>query len=289
MKNRRLFSFLVSLVVIAAFFAACTPAAPATEEPTAEPTAERKVATFIWTQEYDTLNPLYTNMWFVTVLFPIYTCQAWWFDDQNNPVPSLVTEIPSKDNGGISEDGRTITFKLRDDIQWSDATPITSADFKFTYDMVMADGNAVSSRSPFDLTESLETPDERTVVVTFMEPFAPWLARLFAGQTGAPLLPAHILQPVFDENGTIDTAEWNKAPTVGCGPFVFQEWESGSFARFVVNENYWGPGQRLTSFSSALYRMMPRRLQPSKPVTAMWAPSLPCQICQSWKPPGLSS
>lgn len=245
MKNRRLFSFLVSLVVIAAFFAACTPAAPATEEPTAEPTAERKVATFIWTQEYDTLNPLYTNMWFVTVLFPIYTCQAWWFDDQNNPVPSLVTEIPSKDNGGISEDGRTITFKLRDDIQWSDATPITSADFKFTYDMVMADGNAVSSRSPFDLTESLETPDERTVVVTFMEPFAPWLARLFAGQTGAPLLPAHILQPVFDENGTIDTAEWNKAPTVGCGPFVFQEWESGSFARFVVNENYWGPRPKI--------------------------------------------
>jgi peptide/nickel transport system substrate-binding protein len=211
--------------------------APAATEPPAA--AERKVATMIWTQEFDTLNPLYTNMWFVTVLYPIYECQAWWFDDKNEPIPNLVTEIPTKENGGVSEDGRSITLKLRDDIKWSDGTPITSADFKFTYDMTMSDANAVSSRSPFDETESIETPDERTVVVTFKEPYAPWMARLFAGQSGHALIPAHVLQPVFDKDGTLDTAEWNKAPTVGCGPFVFEEWESGSFARFVANENYW--------------------------------------------------
>src|SRR4030066_55018 len=77
------------------------------------------------------------------------------------PIPNLVTEIPSVENGSISEDQRTITLKLRDDIVWSDGTPITSADFKFTYDMLMADGNAVASRSPYDLVESFETPDER--------------------------------------------------------------------------------------------------------------------------------
>lgn len=195
--------------------------------------------TFIWTQEFDTLNPLYTNMWFVSVLWPIYMCQPWWFDDQNNPIPNMVTEIPSTANGGISEDGRTITLKLRDDIVWSDGTPITSADFKFTYDMLMADSNAVASRSPYDLIETLETPDERTVAVTFQEPYAPWLASLFSGIAGITIVPAHILQPVFEAEGTIDTAEWNKSPTVGCGAFVFDEWESGSFARFVANENFW--------------------------------------------------
>ncbi len=84
------------------------------------------------------------------------------------------------------------------------------------------------------LTVRVETPDETTVVVTFKEPFAPWLGTLWHG-----ILPAHVLQPVFDAEGTIDDAEWNSAPTVGCGPYVFQEWESGSFARFVANEKYW--------------------------------------------------
>ena len=252
MKVKRIvwatFSILVLLSMV---LSACVPASKtvvATEavgpavEPTAEPTqppAEKKVVTFIWTQEFDTLNTLYTNMWFVTVLYPIYECQGWWFDDKNEPIPNLVTEIPTLDNGGISADGRTITLKLRDDIKWSDGVPITSADFKFTYDMTMSDKNAVSSRSPFDLVESLTTPDERTVVVTFKEVYAPWMARLFSGQSGQAIIPEHILKPAFDSAGTLDTAEWSKAPTVGCGPFVFAEWQSGSFARFVANDNYW--------------------------------------------------
>jgi peptide/nickel transport system substrate-binding protein len=217
-----------------------TEAPAVTEVPTeAPPAGEKKVVTLIWTQEFDTLNPLYTNMWFVTVLFPVYMCQAWWYDEENNPVPNLVTEIPSTENGGISEDGRTITLKLRDDIVWSDGTPITSADFKFTYDMELADGNAVASRSPYDLIESLETPDERTVVATFPDPYAPWLSSLFSGSAGISIIPAQILQPVFEAEGTIDNADWNLAPTVGCGPFVFDEWQSGSFARFVANDNFW--------------------------------------------------
>jgi peptide/nickel transport system substrate-binding protein len=223
---------LFVLVLTSLVLVGCAP--PAAEEP-----KEAKVATLIWTQEFDTLSPLYTNMWFVTALYPIYGCQAWQFDENNKAFPSLVTEIPSVENGGISADGRTITLKLRDDIVWSDKKPITSADFKFTYEMVMADGNAVSTRAPMDLVETLETPDKRTVVVTFKEPYAPWQSRLFGGINGHTILPAHILQSVFEAEGTLDTAEYNKAPTVGCGPFVFSEWESGSFARFVANDNYW--------------------------------------------------
>ncbi len=208
------------------------PAAQATE---AAPAAEKKVATFIWTQEFDSLNPWYTNMWFSSITQQIWNCWAWDFDDKSNAIPVLVTEIPSKENGGISEDNRTITLKLRDDIAWSDGTPITSKDFVFTHEMVISPQNAVAQTNPDDLMESVTAPDERTVVVTFKEPYAPWLAKLYRG-----LLPEHVLKPVFDKDGSIDQAEWNRAPTVGCGPYVFAEWESGSFTRFVVNENYWG-------------------------------------------------
>ncbi|MBP6786945.1 MAG: peptide ABC transporter substrate-binding protein [Candidatus Promineofilum sp.] len=213
---------------------------PVAEEPVAEePAAEegdRQIATFIWTQEFDTLSPLYTSMWFSTITYSLWNTWAWNFDENLEPIPVLVTEIPSAENGGISEDGRTLTFRLRDDIVWSDGEPITADDFIFTYEMNVAPGNTVSSTYPYDQVETIETPDAQTVVVTFTEPFAPWLATLWHS-----ILPAHVLRPVFEADGTLDEAEWNLAPTVSVGPYRFEEWESGSYARFVKNENWWGP------------------------------------------------
>ena len=208
-------------------------AVPPTEVPTAV-SAEPKVATFIWTQEFDTLSPIYTNMWFSAITFQFSNCYAWDFDDQNAAYPVLVKEMPSAENGGISADGKTITLKLRDDLVWSDGTPLTSADFAFTYQMTVDPKNAVASTYPYDQLEALETPDPQTVVMKFTEPFAPWQGTFWKG-----IVPAHILQPVYDKDGTLDNAEWNRNPTVGCGPFVFKEWESGSFARFVASDNYW--------------------------------------------------
>ena len=206
----------------------------AEEAPAPEESGERKVATFIFTQEFDTLSPLYTGMWFSTITHQIWNAWAWVFDENNDPVPVLVTEIPTTENGGLSEDGTVITFNLRDDITWSDGTPITSDDFVFTYEMIMDPGNTVQSTYPYDSVASVEAPDAQTVVVSFAEPFAPWLATLWHG-----LLPAHVLRPVFETEGTLDEADWNLAPTVGAGPYVFAEWESGSFARFVRNDNYY--------------------------------------------------
>lgn len=207
-----------------------------TEAPTEAPAepAERKVATMIWTEEFDNLNPHYSNMWFAAIVAQMYLVWPWDFDDQNAPHPVLITEMPSADNGGISEDGKTITLTLRDDITWSDGEPLTSADFKFTYDMAIDPNNTVAQVFPYDLLTSVETPDELTVVMNFAEPFAAWAGTMWHG-----ILPAHILQPVFEADGTLDSAEWNRAPTVGVGPYVFAEWESGSFARFVANDNFW--------------------------------------------------
>ena len=52
-------------------------------------------------------------------------------------------------------------------------------------------------------------------------------------------VPKHILEPVFKKDGTIDKADWNRKPTVGFGPFVFKEWQSGSSITFVANPNYY--------------------------------------------------
>ncbi|MGD2039864.1 MAG: peptide ABC transporter substrate-binding protein [Anaerolineae bacterium] len=200
---------------------------------TATPEPVSKIVTFAWTQEPDNLNWVYSNMWFSSILQQLYHCWAWEYDDQNLAFPRLVTEIPSVENGGVSEDGMVITMNLRDDIVWSDGTPITAEDFVFTYEMIVSPNNAVASVYPYDYLASVEAPDERTVVMTFSEPFAPWQTWFWRG-----VMPKHILQPVYEAEGNIDEAEWNLAPTVGCGPFNFAEWESGSYIRFVKNENY---------------------------------------------------
>ncbi len=252
MKHRWLFTLLAVITVLALALTACgtpkveepaaeapaaeAPAAeePAAEAPAAEEVMEPKVVTFAWTQEPDSLSPFYTQMWFSAVMQQLFLCWAWEYDDANLAYPHLVSEMPSVENGGISEDGLTITLHLRDNIVWSDGEPITSTDFKFTYDMVMTDANTVGSQYPYDALVSVEATDPLTVVMTFAEPFAAWEANFWKG-----ILPAHVLQPVFDAEGTIQNADWNLAPTVGCGPYVFSDWESGSYLHFTRNDNYW--------------------------------------------------
>jgi peptide/nickel transport system substrate-binding protein len=225
-----LWTVMASLIILSLLLGGCGAKTPT-------PT---KVVTLIYTQEFDSLIPLYSSMWFSWTTWQMYLHWAWEFDENNEPFPRLVTEIPSLENGGISADGRVITMKLRNDIKWSDKVPVTADDFIFTWEMAVSPKNAVASTYPYDLIESIKAPNPQTVVITFTDPFAPWLATLWHG-----ILPAHILRPVYDAEGTIDNADWLKNPTVGCGPYVFAEWESGSYARFVRNKNYWGKSPKI--------------------------------------------
>lgn len=205
---------------------------------------DRKIVTVIYTQELDNLNPMYTEMWFSGITTDLWLQGMLTFDENLIAVPVLAEEIPSVENGGISADGLTITYKLRPNAVWSDGTALTSADFVFTYEMIISEANTPTSTYPYSpedgIITSVEAPDAQTVVVNFGAPFAPWMTNVFTY-----VLPAHILRPVFEADGTIDNADWNRAPSVGVGPFVFQEWESGSHVLFVRNENYYGEAAKL--------------------------------------------
>lgn len=223
---------------------------PAMEVPTTEaPPAAKTVATITWVEEPDNLNPMYTNMSFSTYLEQVWNSWAVEFDDKGQPYPKLVTGIPSLDNGGISADGKTITMTLRSDVTWSDGVPLTSADFKFTQAMYTNSKNTVSSVYPYDQIESIDTPNDQTVVMHFAAPFAPWLAKLWQG-----ILPSHILQPIFDKDGTLDNATWPKDPSVSLGPYVLDKWESGSYLRFVKNDKYWGTPAKIDEI---FFRIVP--------------------------------
>jgi peptide/nickel transport system substrate-binding protein len=202
--------------------------------------AQDKSIVISFEQEADGLNPMYSTMTFANFTRQLFLAGAWNYDGDLNPNPVLVTEMPSLANGGISEDGTSITLTLRDDIVWSDGEPITAADFVFTYEMYMDPANSPISRDPYDKIESITAVDDTTVEIVFPEPYAPWLGLFLNG-----ILPKHVLGPVFEADGTLDGAEWNRAPYVGNGAFVFDTWETGSFFRFVRNENYYNEPAKL--------------------------------------------
>lgn len=251
---------LLSLVVLASIvLTACggaTPAAqppaateapqvteaPATEAPAQAATeppapAPQGTATITFVQEPDNLNPMYTSMSFSGYLRPFYLKPSWDFNEKGQPVPVLVTEIPSVDNGGVSADGKTITLKLRNDVKWSDGEPLIADDYVFTYNMIMSEKNTPLGRYPYDTyVESVVAQDPTTVVITLKQPFAAWLTSLFYY-----ILPQHVLQPVFDKDGTIDNAAWNRNPVPGLGPFVLDQWETGSHLSFKANPSWIQP------------------------------------------------
>ncbi|MGB0799514.1 MAG: ABC transporter substrate-binding protein, partial [Planktomarina sp.] len=85
-------------------------------------------------------------------------------------VPWLVDEVPTVDNGGVSADLTSITWKLSSGIKWSDGSDFTSADVKFTHDYCTDPDGGCAQVTKFEGVSSIATPDAHTVVITFDQP-----------------------------------------------------------------------------------------------------------------------
>ncbi|HEX2620231.1 MAG TPA: peptide ABC transporter substrate-binding protein [Phototrophicaceae bacterium] len=191
-----------------------------------------KSVTIGWPQEPDSLNPMYTTMTYAGYTISLFYSGAWAVNSDLQPVPVLVSEIPTTENGGISEDGTTFTLKLKDGLTWSDGEALTSADFLFTAEMFQSEKNSPLGRGLYQDMVEVTAPDATTVVVKFANPLAAWLG-LFSF-----VLPEHVFRPVFDADGSLDNAPQNREPTVSSGPYTFTEWNVGNFMSFTANPGY---------------------------------------------------
>jgi peptide/nickel transport system substrate-binding protein len=139
----------------------------------------------------------------------------------------------------VSEDGTVYTFHLRDDMTWSDGTPITSADVMYTWEAIQAGAEgAVDTLLSFVIDPSGETgilnveaPDENTVVVTFAT------AECTALNNAGVLypVPSHVLP---EDVTQLNDAEFNLNPTVGGGVFLFGEYRPGEQVSLVANPEF---------------------------------------------------
>ena len=204
------------------------------------PAAAQDVPTLTvgFAQEPDSMNGFYTSMAFAQWANDLVQASLWDIADTLESVPVLVDEIPSDENGGISEDYMTYTIKLKPGLMWSDGTPLTSDDLVFTFQMVMDPANNMLQASSIrDALVSVEAVDETTFTLTFNSP-KPFPEDM-AGSPGlSTILPAHIFRPVYESEGSIEFADENQDPTVFSGPYVLSEWRRGESMTFEANPNY---------------------------------------------------
>ncbi|MDP3012972.1 MAG: peptide ABC transporter substrate-binding protein, partial [Candidatus Subteraquimicrobiales bacterium] len=150
------------------------------------------------------------------------------------------------ENGTITENPFTVTYKIKKEAKWDDGTPITSKDVKFTWKTIMNKKWKIISITGYDKIEKIETPDDKTVKIVFKEPYAPW-KDLFTGSYF--ILPKRAL-----EDKDFNTV-MNREILFAAGPFKFKEWKSGDSITLVRNENYWG--EHLAYLDSVTFKYIP--------------------------------
>ncbi len=157
------------------------------------------------------------------------------FDRNGNLVPMLAAVVPTKANGGISADERTIVYHLRHNVRWHDGKPFGSADVAFTWRAIMASQNNVVSRDGYDRVDRVETPDAFTIRFHLKRRFAPIIAELFGdGDTPLGILPAHLLAKLPELNDV----PFNAMP-IGTGPYRVAKWVRGERIELVANPDYY--------------------------------------------------
>lgn len=157
-------------------------------------------------------------------------------DASGRQVPVLLDAVPTAGNGGVSPDGRTITYRLRRGVLWSDGVPVTSADVLFTLRAILDPRNPVGSRAGYDLVDRAQALDARTVRLHLSRAWAPAVATLFTyGTAPQYVLPEHVLA----KQGPLERAPFGAEPSVGDGPFQFLSWKRGDGIVYAANPRYW--------------------------------------------------
>src|SRR6201997_1794515 len=154
--------------------------------------------------------------------------------DQHIAKSSLETIVPDlATTWSWSEDGKELTFPLRQGVKWHDGKPFTAADVKCTWDLLMGTGSdklrvnprkswydnvaEVSPRGDFEVSFKLKQPQ-------------PYLLTLMASGW-SPIYPCHV-----------PAREMRQHP-VGTGPFKFVEFKPNEYIKVTKNPDYWKPGR----------------------------------------------
>jgi peptide/nickel transport system substrate-binding protein len=213
------------------------PAAPPTPAPAAKPTSAPAAATFkfwAWTEDPPTLDP-YLNVSFRTQGFAAFFYSRLLMSKKGPGVPGLayIMEGDLAESWTLSPDGKTYTFKLRPNTKWHNKPPmdgraLTAPDVVWSFERFM---KISPQKTTFDIVASVTAPDDRTVVFTLKDQYAP-----FESAIGAPIfwiMPREVVEQDGDATRRV----------VGSGPFIFDKYDTGVAFTAKKNPDYHRQGE----------------------------------------------
>lgn len=159
------------------------------------------------------------------------------FTPEGELFPRLAQEVPSLENGGIAEDLKSVTWKLKEGLKWSDGTPVTSADVVFTAEYCMAPEGGCAQLAKFEGVESVEAIDDLTVKVNFTEPRPDPFSAFVGGQS--PIIQKAQFEQCLGAAAPTCT-EQNFNP-IGTGPFKVVSFKTNDVIVFEANPEYRDP------------------------------------------------
>ena len=165
--------------------------------------------------------------------------------DGNGEAPALEPRVA--ESWTTSSDGRAVTFYLRE-MNWSDGTPVTADDVRFTWTAQVAEEVAWSSADVKSAIRDVRVDDERTVTFILNRTYPEMMADIITGG----ILPRHIFGKVPFANW--QTHDWSTA-RVGCGPFLLQRYRPGEEVSLTRNPGFYR--QDLPRLDRVVYRIVP--------------------------------
>jgi peptide/nickel transport system substrate-binding protein len=201
---------------------------PGSEQATTESSGQQTPAELVTftvgsSAAFDTLNPLSSYMQVTYEFFMLIYDSLVVYNENYESVPNLAT------GWSHSDDNLTWTFNLQEGVKWHDGEPFTSADVKFTYELMMNTGLGYMYSSYLTGITDIQTPDDLTVVITTEEPKANILMNT------TPILPQHIWAEI--DEAELET--WPNEMPIGTGPYKYDS-KGPNFVKIVKNQDYFG-------------------------------------------------
>lgn len=153
-------------------------------------------------------------------------------------LPTLVTEVPSKENGGLSDDLTKVTLNLRDDVLWSDGEPFTADDVVWTWQWINDESNGAWTSWLWSQIQSIEATSPTQVQLIYAQPTLAWFFPI-AGAYSGGIIPRHVWSG--QDREAVNT-EFATNP-IGTGPYRIETFVPGDQIVCSINERYREPNK----------------------------------------------
>ncbi len=159
------------------------------------------------------------------------------YDKDYNIIPDIASSFE------VLDEGKHLKFTLREDVYWQDGTQLTADDVTFTYKLTIADETPTAYAGDFKAIKEYKQTGKFSFEVFYDEVYSRSLISWMAS-----ILPKHILK-----NQDIVRTPFSRNP-LGAGPFLLDEWKSGTSITLKSNPNYF-KGQ--PPLAKIIYRIIP--------------------------------